>query len=123
MKSCASRNASEWGQRTGCLNDRQVSLLEKRLQGLKARMKAKKTVEIDCRLSAASLWLRNGDGGPHLVVIRLGERNNDVQTIHRAALKQHNHFLLGVAVAATARCKNNGSVAIPSMAIPPFFRK
>jgi hypothetical protein len=32
-------------------------------------------------------------------------------------------FWRGPAVAATARCRKDGSEAIPSMAMPPFFRK
>ena len=45
----------------------------------------------------------------HVVVVRLAERDDDVQAIHRAALEQHDHFLFaGDAVAAMARCRNEG---------------
>ena len=57
-------------------------------------MQSEETVEIERGFGAALARLRNRYGGSHAVVIRFGERHDDVEAIHRAALKEDDHFLL-----------------------------
>jgi len=65
------------------------------------------------------------DRGPHTIVVRLAERHDDVQAVRGAALKQHDKLLLAETRVRgrDGRCKNVGSVLIPSMAIPPPLMK
>ena len=57
-------------------------------------MQAEETVEIERGVGAALARLRNRDGGAHAVVIWFGERDDDVEAVHGAALEEHDHFLL-----------------------------
>src|SRR2546423_10404798 len=66
---------------------------EEWLERRKARMQAEIPIEIDGRIGSAALWLRNGDGRPDAIVVRLGKRHDDVQSIRRAALEQHHELL------------------------------
>src|SRR5260370_17516094 len=57
-------------------------------------MQSEEAVEIDSRIGCATARLRNRDRGPHAVIVRLRKRNDDVQPVGRAALKQHHQLLL-----------------------------
>ncbi len=57
-------------------------------------MQAEKSIQIERRVGAALLRLRNGDRRAQVVIIRLAKGHHDVQPVHRAALEQHDHFLL-----------------------------
>ena len=76
------------------LHDRELTILKERLQRREARMKTEETVEVKCSVRTAAARLRNRDRRPQMVVIRLSEWNDDVQAVHRAALKQHDHLFL-----------------------------
>ncbi len=58
-------------------------------------MQAKESVEIERGLGAALLGLRDGDGRAHTVIVGFAEWDDNVQTIHGAALEQHDHLLFG----------------------------
>src|SRR5437016_4549926 len=68
-------------------------LAEEWLERRKARMQAEISIEIDGRIGSAALWLRNGDGRPDAIVVWLGKRHDDVQSIRSAALEQHHELL------------------------------
>ena len=75
-------------------------------------MQAEEAVEIDRRTFCAVSRLRNCDGRADAVVIFFAEGKTTIS-----------FFLLGMGVAATARCRNAGIVLMPIMATPPLFRK
>ena len=57
-------------------------------------MQAEKSVEIESGIGPPAFRLRDRDRGTQTVIVRFGKRDNHIETIHRAALKQHDHFLL-----------------------------
>src|SRR5207302_10462373 len=88
--------------RAGGVHDRKLVLVKERLERSKARVQTEKSVQIDRRVTiqfgdckykprtpAAALGLRNSNRRTHAVIIRFAEWHNDVQTIGRATLKQH----------------------------------
>src|SRR5690348_1499719 len=75
------------------LHDGEFFALKQLREWLQARMQTEKSVEINRGILLAAFWLRNGDRGAQAVVIRLGERYDDVQAVHRAALEEHHEFL------------------------------
>ena len=87
MKSCASK----WerlgsGDPAACTIAR-LTLLPERLERRERRMQAEEAIEIDYGLA------RNVDAGPHRVILRLGVRHHDIQTVGGAALKDHDQPL------------------------------
>ena len=69
------------------MHDRKMTLLPKRLKCRERRMQPEEAVKIEHRLA------RNVDAGPHGVVLRLGMRNDDVEAIGGATLKDHDQTL------------------------------
>ena len=67
---------------------------QQRLQG---RMEPEKTVQIQRRLLLTGGRIRNGNGRPQLIVSLLPERNDDIQTIGRAALEDSDENLPSLA--------------------------
>ena len=74
-------------RRSGGVHDGEMPLLPERLKRRQRRMQSKEAVEIDHRLA------RNVDAGPHRVILRLGVRHDDVQSIGRTALEDHDQAL------------------------------
>src|SRR5207244_13268407 len=72
---------------------RSLILVEQRIERREARMQTEKSVEVDRRIGAAALRLRNRDGWAHAVVIGFAKRHDDVQPIGRAALEEHDQLL------------------------------
>src|SRR5271169_2301009 len=56
-------------------------------------MEPEESVEINRSIATTTARLGNRDGRAHLIVIALAEWHHYVQAVHRAALKQHHHFL------------------------------
>src|SRR5277367_332225 len=56
-------------------------------------MQAEETIEIERGIGAALARLRNRDRRTHVVVVWFAEGNDDVETVHGAALEEDNHFL------------------------------
>ena len=79
--------------RTDSVHDRKLVLVEQRLQRSEAGMQAEKSVQVDRCVRSATPGLRNRNAWPQAVVIRLAERNHDIQAIRRAALKQYDQLL------------------------------
>src|SRR6266568_5145297 len=69
------------------MNDRKMSLLPERLKCRQRRMQPEEAIEIEHRLAP------DVDAGPHRIVLRLGMRDDDVQPIRSAALKNHDEPL------------------------------
>ncbi len=69
------------------MHNRQVLLLPQRLQTRHRRMQSEKSIQIE------NLLLRNGDRRPHLEIGRFGVRDDNIQPIRRAALKDHHQLL------------------------------
>ena len=111
-------------RRTRGVHDGQLLLLEKRQQRRQAGMQAEKAVEIERGAFAALPRLRNRDGRADAVVIRLARkaRRCSIRRPRRAGRARRASCRSGPAVAATARCRNAGSVLMPIMATPPLFR-
>src|SRR5256884_3026292 len=65
-------------------------------------MQTEKSVEVDRRIGAAALRLRNRDGWAHAIVIGFAKRHDDVQPIGRAALEEHDQLLF-----ARHRCRGD----------------
>jgi len=57
-------------------------------------MQSEESIEIDHRLIVRAAWRGNGNRRAHAIVIGLGERHHDVQTVGGAALKQHHQLFL-----------------------------
>src|ERR1022692_1096372 len=74
--------------RSGRMHNRQLTLLPQRLERRQRRMQPKESIKIEHSLA------RNVDARPHGVILRLGMRNHDVQTVGRAALEDHNQPLV-----------------------------
>src|SRR5204863_922540 len=68
--------------------------MKERLERSKARVQTEKSVQVDRRIRAAELGLRNSNRRTHAVIIRFAKGHNDVQAVRRAALKQHHELLL-----------------------------
>src|SRR5450631_2107914 len=79
------------------MNDGQMPLLPERLKCRQRRMQPEEAVEIDHRLA------RNIDAGPHGVVLRFGVRDNDVQAVSGAALKNDDEALGAPAILYCAK--------------------
>ena len=78
-------------------DNRQVPLVEERLQRRKRRMQAEEAIEIDGRILAlvARRWpARDGDGRAQIVVGLLAVRHHDVQAVGGAALENGHQDLL-----------------------------
>src|SRR6059058_1210565 len=73
------------------MHDGELILVEQRIERREARMQTEKSVEVDRRIGAAALRLRNRDGWAHAVVIGFAKRHDDVQPIGRAALRSEEH--------------------------------
>src|SRR5579862_3773325 len=80
-------------RRTDGVDDSQLTILKERLQGLQAGMETEEAVEIDGCAGRAATGRWNGNCGAQLVVVGFGKRNDYVESIHRAALKEHDHLL------------------------------
>src|SRR5438445_6475798 len=63
------------------MHDGELILVEQRIERREARMQTEKSVEVDRRIGAAALRLRNRDGWAHAVVIGFAKRHDDVQPI------------------------------------------
>src|SRR5580692_8646751 len=63
------------------MNNSEMALIVKRLEGRERGMEAEESVEID------NLIARNGDAGAHGVVVLLAVGHHDVEAIGRSALK------------------------------------
>ena len=76
------------------LHDGELAVLEKRCSGCRLGCRPKNP----SRSMAASAPPRRGSGiamvGRKAIVVRLGERHDDVQAVHRAALEEHDHLFL-----------------------------
>src|SRR5579864_3751395 len=81
-------------RRTHSLNNRELTRMKERLERLEARMEAEKAIEVERRLFAAALRLRNGNRGTQAIIVWLGERNDYVETVHGAALEEDNELFL-----------------------------
>jgi hypothetical protein len=119
MKSCASKcERVVSGDPAACTMAR--CLLPQRLKGRERRMQAEEAVEIEHRLA------RNVDGGPHGVILRLGVRDDDVQSVGRAALEDDDQAL-GASAGSTApnaaRVRKLGTAAVPTTARALLRRK
>jgi len=76
--------------RSGCVDNRQVLLVEQRLQRRQRRMQSEKTVEVNRRirpLVAAAGRPGNRNRRPQTVVRPLAMRHYDIQPIGGAALE------------------------------------
>src|ERR1700722_9351428 len=67
--------------RAGGMDDSKMALIIERFESRERRMKAKESVKIE------DLIFRNGDAGPHCVVILLAVRDDDIETIRGSALE------------------------------------
>src|ERR1700719_2940320 len=76
------------------MHNRQLVLAEQWLERRKARMQSEKSIEIDCRVSAAAPRLRDRNRWAQPVVVRLPERHYDVQSVRSPALKQDYELFL-----------------------------
>src|SRR6266851_83258 len=89
------------------MHNGELILVKERLEWREARMQAKKSVEVDRRITtqlgvckykprtpAATLWLRNRDGRTQAVIIRFAKGHHDIQSVRRAALKKHHELLV-----------------------------
>ena len=107
--------------RPGGMHNRQVLLFPQRLKCRHRRMQPKETVQIEHR------FLRNIDRWPHRVVRRLAVRHNNVQTIGRAALKDHDQPFRRARPDqrrhSAARVRKLGKAAVPTAASALLRRK
>src|SRR5262245_34141574 len=73
------------------MDDCQLAAVPEWFQPLQLRMQRETAIEVDgCVLSS---WSRYRNGRPNLVIPSLGERNDDVQSVGRASLKNRNENL------------------------------
>src|ERR1700689_513862 len=70
------------------MHNRELALLPQRLERRKRRMQPEEAVEIEHRFA----W--NIDARPHRVILRLGIRHHDVETVRRAPLKNDHQALI-----------------------------
>lgn len=107
--------------RPGSMHDRKMSMIIEGLQRSHRRMQAEKAVQIQNFLRPDS------DGGTHGVVVLFAVRDDDVQPVGRAPLKQDNQLLfLEAAVvtsAITPRARKLGIAEVPTSASAPPFMK
>ena len=75
--------------RAGGVNNGEMALIVERLEGRERWMEAEEAVEIE------DLVLRNGDAGAHVVVICFAVRDDDVETVGCAALKDDDQTASG----------------------------
>ena len=82
--------------RAGGMDDGEMALVVERLEGRERGMQAEESVEIE------DLVLRNGDAGPHGVVVLFAIGHDDVEAVGGAALKDDDEAAIGVVRSARA---------------------
>src|SRR6516165_1673541 len=91
-------------RRTCGVNDRQLAFIVNRFERHERRVQSEITVEIDGALLARRR-LFYGNGRPERVISLVLERNDDVESIHAAALEDH-HQRLSACILFGARGAN-----------------
>jgi hypothetical protein len=80
------------------MDDREMALLPERLERSERRVQTEETVEIEYRL----LW--NVDAGAHGVVVLLAVRDDDIEAVGGATLKNYDEALGASGTVGCAEC-------------------
>ena len=75
--------------RTDSMDNRQCFFVPQIFQRLKRRMQAEESIEVNSCFIVASRGICNCQAGSQMILIRVAVRDDRVQTIHAAALKDN----------------------------------
>src|SRR6266545_4946230 len=85
------------------MNDRELARVPQRLERCETRMQPEEAIEIDGALSRS--WRGNADARPCGVVLALAERNDHIQPVDSAALKDRDEDLAACAAGGFHRAR------------------